>query len=473
MINCFIFFQMQTLKRPADVAEAGKCLRKLHKSSHFLDLDLDENRLRQMDWKELYEVTEACRRIESLVNDQFQRKYRDTDFTFCPNFIDVDYPSEFNLSPNILRQFGPFLRKLKVYKIHGVQNWQVLFESCTQLKELMVFNCDLKFFKPENCLHSPEFHSLELQLCVGCDEDFSRIIRCCKHLIMHDGRLPCHSYPKLKEVRLRGEKSLMLSLTNIFRHNRQIEKIHIYFNGNAYDLKELVKNCPEIESLLSVLSIRKSNSPEIDFLCRLKNLRHLDLIAWEAENGSWDYVSSTISRLAEQNILESLTSRHHMNIDSCVAICKLSHLKTLKLVKLDIKVDVIVKFVRDLKLKHFQVIRCENVSFDCIALAIQHSRTLETLKFTASDKNYYLEEYPFMRLVTGRTKSGANFPLEFAQIDRQFDRMKVDAHTIEAHAGVIKMKKITTRFNVEQWLDRLHFDSAKDDIYYDRDDCYW
>lgn len=464
---------MQTFKRPAEMAaDDGNYSypsKKRFKSTQFLDLD--EDRLTHMDWKELYAVTQACRQIETLANEQFQKKYSDNQFTFCPDFRDDDDSTKLNLSPNVLRKYGKFLRTLKVYKIHGEDaenNWQVIFESCKQLKELVVDDCELKFFMPDNRLKSSQFDSLELNFCDGNDEDFARIIRCCKRLTLMYG--PPLTYPELKKVYLLAWNGhLDSSMCEFFRLNPQVEEIYVS-GSNLDNLSRFVGNCTEIESRLTALSIHKVDCQGIAVLHRLNNLKHLDLGRYPCDHAFFaNFVPAAINKLAETNALESLCIRYKMDIDSCVAICKLSNLKTLKLVKLDINVDFLVKFMRDMNLKNFQVIHCDNVKYDDIARAITLSHKLEILKFTAS-KNKPLDERNFSQLAVARRQSDANFPLEFAQIERQFDRMLVEVQTIAANADVIKLKRIKTKRRDESWDDRLCYNSTKDDIYYDRDD---
>lgn len=400
-------------------------------------------------------MKKTCRRFDPLADEEFRKRCCVTEFAYCLTWGNGESPSEFNLSSNVLRIFGKFVRTLKVYKLNE-QQWLDISESCTHLDKLTVFNCNLKFFT-HNPLKHPEFKSLELIECSGQEENVMRIIQCCQKLTLVYSPIPYRNFPRLKDVRLHYNILGSNLLIEFIRLNPQIENISVGIClADAFE--EIVERCPNIENLLSFAILHKFDCSEkpLTLWSRLNKLKHLNLAC---TNDMRCTFSTTINSLVEQNSLESLVLsgwNSHRLIYSCEALSKLSNLKILIFINFCISERFLQLIMSEMKLTNLQIIDCDEVNYKNIVNAIKYSRTIETINYEAAKSEKPLNDTYFLQLVKARKVSGAGFLLEFALDDAKYDRMNVSYQVIVANANIIKLKKVPKYGEIFglHWLDK-------------------
>lgn len=349
--------------------------------------------------------------------------------------------------------FGKFLRKLIFYGIPSVDGhwsevtrteatrlWKALHENCTQLLELEIRDCDLNIFKPINSPEmSRELEGLHLFVCRGTDRRFIQIFNhfanvkrfsviFCKSLTFHpdfvDENVPQEVWLELKWSSY--DVCPPKYFVEFIRKNPQIEKLHCDFLQCEH-LELIAENCKNIESItLACYGGPSHMSRSTIGLNRFAMLKEL-FLACITES-----VAALIEKLVETNLLESLSLQDAtMDKNLCVALAKLSNLKSLQLLRsrcLD----------SNLTLTDFLFDQSE-IEFEWIETAVKCSHSIETLSVNSHKKNLVTDRN-FTRLVDARKESRAKVPLKIILLAAATIPLPVSDQLIEANARYIKLE---------------------------------
>lgn len=405
-------------------------------------------------------VKEACRRFESLVDHQFEKCFGNKEFGFSPKFEKEFSHRAHVVAPKFWSMFGQFIRKLKVYKNNGedaAQHWKAICENCTQLTDLSVFFCDLKLFQPTDFpAQLCQLNDLHIGCFFGRDEDYTRIIGYFANFerltvqYIHNNAVHCeflrHNYPQMKEIVLESIEAND-HFDEFIRLNPQLETIFVHRCSLDYDrLDTIAKHCSNIENLSIQCDASSENYAEK--IARLDHLVVLKQLQFNCCDDSQGPVVEAIKILAKKNSLQMLgLAGGKMDMDLCRALCKMTNLKTLKLVQFeDITASLLKKLVTDLKLTHLHIIWCDEVKYKDIAVTIKSSSTLKSLTFEFVE-DLILDSKCFSQLVNARIASPADFPMELFHIKTAhsvYDQIvTVAKQQMRENAQFIKLKKHT------------------------------
>lgn len=407
--------------------------------THILDMNDDCLRsvFSHLNSIDLCAVKETCTRFESLADDEFRCNFGNDEFVFCSSKHLRDYPRRylFDNSPYTaigakqLHLFGKFMRKLEVFQ---VDDWNVILENCSGLRELMVRECDLAQFRPTDKPSAGNLNGLdylEFESCRGSDADFTRIMSYYANLNMKKmtvayyyeksdsgGEFLQQKFPQLKNIALEGffDRRSIANINEFFRLNPQIERFNSRNNINyEHYLNAIVEHCVGIESIEIDCDLDNGyaiyHQEHIKDLSRLNKLKELYFSCGDKR------VEPALETLAEKNLLDTLGLSHgKLTTNLCHTICKMTNLKTLRFVYFSEMNGIELKtLTSELNLKNIELIATWTLDIEDIAAVIIHSRTLEKVTF---DPIHYqiLDERLLGLLIKARMASAAGFPLEMS-----------------------------------------------------------
>lgn len=423
-------------------------------------LDLNDDCFREvfphLSLTDLSAVKDTCRRFGPVADEQFHRKFRHFEYTFCPVFDEHPTGNEFDISSSVFNNFGHAMTKLIVRKLisgNVMEYWQEICETFTSLKELSVYDCDLSFFKPTQIhVQREALDSLQIIECSGTNLYFTRMVKFFGNVKrlklrdsfrrMRDGGLRCtflqNAYPSLTEISLE-----IVHADKHFREfvekNPQLKKILLKNCTIGYDKLDCIANCCENIESISIEYYRWSENiylgPNIASLSRLNKLKELQFRCG-------GLVSPALEMMAEKNLLETLgLSDACMGDRLCQAICYFTNLQTLKLTNTSIAQPyMLAVIVNVLKLKHLHIIRCRDIQPENVVDAIRGSDTLETVTF-AHFRDWWTLDLPiFLELVEAGALSGAGFPLELSLQRSAIERGPMRTVDIQPYEEFIKLR---------------------------------
>lgn len=442
----------------SDSAKKSKTVAAKSAQSHQLRIsDLNDDCLASifsyLNPNELCAVKETSSCFASMADLQFKRKYGNKEFVFLPKF-EKKLPRNVQahvVSPEFWPLFGEFIEKLSIHANNGAdaaQHWKSICENCTRLEDLSVFTCDLKLFQPADfSVQRHQLNSLHLACFFGRDDDYTRIINYFADFerlsvrYIHNNSVRCeflrHNYPRLKEIAFESIEANE-HFDEFVRLNPQIEKVFFKACSLDYDRLDIIaQHCPKIETISVQCDPASENyADKIARLARLAALKELQFKCFDDFQGP---LTAAIKVLAKKNSLQVLgLTGGRLDMDLCRALCKMTNLRTLKLVEFEnVRVNLLKKLVSGLKLKHLHVM-LGDVKFKDIVVAVKSSPTLESLTLMFCEE-FILDNTRFSQLVSARLASGAGIPLELYH--SQEDTVTVDKQQLQKNAQLIKLKK--------------------------------
>lgn len=393
-----------------------------------------------LDHQDMCHVKETCYRFELLADEAFRRKYsRCCKFKYSLGLCNY---SEFANSKT-LRLFGKLIHTLYVKgirRVNATQYWREIVENCNQLKKLSVSKCYLSGFQLFPHAKSQVLEHLVLMSCWGNDEDYTRIVTFftkVKKLEVWDsvqaldGTFLARSFQRLRTITLQYVSSNE-SLDKFIRLNPRIEDFFVE-NLKKDQVDTIAKHLDNIKSLSILCDATSRNFPKkIGRLGRLAKLKKLQF------NYCGRPIVAAIEKLAEKNLLELLGLTHgKLDMELCAALCKFSHLKTLKLVEFrDIHTNLLKELMSGLNLKSIYFIDCSDITHEAVVVAIKYSRSLERVFGNSFD--YTLNDASYLQLVEARKESRTGVPL---QLFVDFIRMSDSVQQIDGNSNFVQVKK--------------------------------
>lgn len=397
-----------------------------------------------LNFQDLCHVKETCSRFELLADESFRRKYSRCEFKYS-----LEYCKSCEFTPSrTLRCFGKLMHGLHVFRIKGVHAtdyWTEIVENCTQLKNLAICECDLEGFQliqtPAR-VNSQKIRHLKLKNCWGNDDQYTRIVTYfadVKKLEIWSsaqeisGTFLARHFPRLRSLTLQYV-SANENLDKFIRFNPQIEALFAE-QLNDDQVVTIAENWNNIRSLSILCDASSANYTEkIARLGRLARLKKLQF------NYCGRSIAAAIGKLAETNLLEFLGLTHgKLDIELCLALCKFSRLKTLKLVGVrQIHANLLEELMTGLNLKDIHFINCNDLTFAAVAVAIKHSRSLENITF-GNTADYPLDDDSYLRFVKARQESLNAIPLILV-----VDFIQMSVEVIEEYSNFVEVKECDT-----------------------------
>lgn len=391
---------------------------------------------------ELFEIKDTCTRFAPIATYHFERKYATGNFSLDSNVGWFSEGKTFYVMKKFWRQFGKCIRSLNVIECNGASNWGLISEYCTQLKSLTVGGCNLQLFDLMDV--TVERQILDYLHIDNCSENHAEIIRhfgaFTKSLHLYsetyssfDYKFIHQSYPELDEIKFKGVAKFKFDNVNV----NQFMKVHpklkkIYWPIHMFDHIDqyTIENyCRNIESISMRFSTETTNwDGKLAALVAFGKLQKLEIDVWSTSS-----LAPVIEILGQINSLETLSLiNSKLDYNSYENLCKLTNLKTLKLVMLKHSTgNPLINVTKQLQLIHLHIIRCNDLLYEDIAVVIEHSNSLESVTFVAPRKDYVLDEKRFLLLTHARQASGINVPLQFFQKLATFDAQLPESEFVE------------------------------------------
>lgn len=381
---------------------------------------------------DLCAVMDSCQRFETLAKEQFMVRYRHNPVIFAPKFDDSHDRADFSDAVKVVHYFGSLIRALSVHNIIEKEDsyyWEDVMVHCSALVELKVTGCALRFL----CYHQqkPEtIQSLILNKCLGDDHDLNDTIYSLPNLKRltieygHYGMATAflrRQIPALEEITVRCVRSRTVDLNVVLpffiASNAQLKRIHFNFNYVKCDILETIAmHSRDLESL-SLQLYENHYAPFPEDIAKLRRLQHLSEL--QISCAVYDEsIRAPIAALAEKNLLHTLSiSDAGITIDLCLALKKMTTLKTLKLVKMSVEVDQNLErplevLLNRSRLEHLHLISCKGIVYKHIVGVVEVSKALRSLTFSCDCACTHIDGELFEQLIAARKLSGASSALD-------------------------------------------------------------
>lgn len=432
-------------------------------ATHILDLNDDclEHVFSFLPTYDLCAVKKTCQKFANSAEDVFKARYRHRPLNVAPEIGDLADRGSFDRAFMITTTFGPLITKLSIHNVVAERDdwiFTEIFYICTKLKDLKLSECALHRFPWMGEDPPIRLESLQISNCFG-DEHLIMLqlskLMCLSLTIEYDASLLKldrlqHDYPCLREITIRGwdwyeNVELNRSLPNFIRAHPKLEKINFNFYHVKFNiLPAVAAHSRELKSLSLQLNDEEEEE-SVEKLAELRRLNHLHelQISCAAFN---DNIAPSIEALAEKNLLRTL-SISDTQLDPVLrrAICKLTNLETLKLVKMsgdNASGESLGILAENLgKLKHLHVIQCNGILFEHMVPFIERSKTLASL--TLYERYRKPGDELFKQLLAAKNSSGATTVLEIflCGFDRKILSEQQRKQMNEAGYGRIQLMK--------------------------------
>lgn len=437
-----------------------------NESTHILDLNDDclDIVFSYFDPIDFCRVKETCRRFGQLVVGQFRRKFREKHFilNWSESNDTAQRVSQFDLS-KFFNGFGKFIRKLSVRNLtekDATQRWIEIYENCSELKELEIYNCNLELFKPIKRSAEPrKCGHLKISKCYGEDVYFNEIISYFTNFEINSleiqfveddelcGRFLQRKFPQLTRIKF-IHCCKKEHFDEFLKLNPQIQMIAALHTLNEYNLNSIAKHSKDLRAI-SIVNFELQDDETIIQIVELglmEKLKEVFLV---------HYTESSIELLVQGNVIDTLGLLNgSFNMDLSRSLCKMTRLKCLVLCRVfDITTDSLKTVMMQTNIRKFFIFWCQNVNFDDIAIIIKYSRTLEYLLFEQIDNVATFDETRFLQLTNARKESCAGFPLELSVGKSDFNQMNSSKIILKNNANLVKLTEIGANLD----KNNLHF----------------
>lgn len=429
--------------------------------THILDVNDDCLRkvLSYLNADDLCAIKNTCSRFVSLATDEFSARFGNDKCVFCPpgllrvyHEMDRLVIDRFTMiTEKHLRTFGESIGKLETFRATAA-DWELIFENCTELRELTVRKSNLENCKPIKSSGSSEaLDRLMFDECRGTDNDFMRfmtyygtferlrVIFNANRCDSGGGFLRNH-FPQLKDVQLEkftSESKSQEHFKQFFRLNPQIERFCSRHNMHyANYIDGIVEHCQGIQSIEIECDLDcDPQAYDHEKIVRLNHLPKLKELCFNCGDAS---VETALKIFAKQNSLEVLgLSYGRLDVSLCQAIHQLMKLREIKFVNfVNMKGDGLELLMRGVNVKSLDFFGVDMTCED-LANAIANSRTLETVtcKFTRMNR---IDENNLGQLINARKESGAGSALKLSLYDPYLEW--ISAELQQSAPSFIKLK---------------------------------